>query len=183
MICKYSLLAPLSCAILALGIIGCAGDSSENSATGGAETSAPPATVELGHDHAHPTEGPHGGSLIELGNEEYHAEMVHDDVAGTVTIYLLDSAAKASVPVDSAEVTVNVTHEGRGEQFKIAASADQSDPQGKSSRFVSSDAELAKELDHEHAEAQLAVTINGKPYRGAIEHHHGHEDEHDHPNE
>jgi hypothetical protein len=109
--------------------------------------------------------------------------MVHDDVAGTVTIYLLDSAAKASVPVDSAEVTVNVTHEGRGEQFKIAASADQSDPQGKSSRFVSSDAELAKELDHEHAEAQLAVTINGKPYRGAIEHHHGHEDEHDHPNE
>ena len=27
--------------------------------------------------HAHPTHGPHGGDLIELGNEEYHAELVH----------------------------------------------------------------------------------------------------------
>lgn len=27
--------------------------------------------------HAHPTHGPHGGDLIELGNEQYHAELVH----------------------------------------------------------------------------------------------------------
>mgnify|MGYP006188166609 CR=1 FL=1 len=27
--------------------------------------------------HAHPSHGPHGGDLIELGNEEYHAELVH----------------------------------------------------------------------------------------------------------
>jgi hypothetical protein len=132
--------------------------------------------AEAGHEHA--TEGPHGGSLIELGNEEYHAELVHDDAAGAVTIYVLDSSAKASVPIDAADVTINLKHEGRGEQFKLAASPDPSDPAGKASRFVSTEAELAADLDHEGAEPQLVMTVNGKPYRAAIEHHHGHE-EHD----
>lgn len=126
---------------------------------------------EAGHDE-HATEGPHGGSLIELGNEEYHAELVHDDAAGTVTIYVLDSAAKASVPIDATDVTINLKRDGQGEQFKLAASADQSDPSGKSSRFVSSDAELATGLDQEGAAPQLVITINGKQYRGAIEHEH-----------
>ena len=97
-------------------------------------------------------------------------------------MYILDSAAKASVPIDAADVTINLKHEGRGEQFKLAASADQNDAQGKSSRFVSSEAELAEDLDREDAEAQLAVTINGKPYRGALEHSHG-GDEHEHAHE
>jgi hypothetical protein len=177
MIRQYSSLTLSFCAILALGLSGCGGESSDKPGTsGGAETSAPPATVEAGH--AHPSEGPHGGSLIELGNEEYHAELVHDDAAGTVTIYLLDSAAKTSVPIEAIEIIINLTHDGQGEQFKIAAVGDQGDPTGKSSRFVSNDAELAKELDHEHAEAQLVVVIDGKQYRGAIEHHHGHDDEH-----
>jgi hypothetical protein len=71
-------------------------------------------------------------------------------------------------------MTINLKHEGRSEQFKLAANADQSDAQGKSSRFVSMQGELAKDLDSEGAEAQLAVTINGKPYRGAVPHEHGH---------
>jgi hypothetical protein len=125
-------------------------------------------------------EGPHGGGLIELGNEEYHAELVHDDAAGTVTIYVLDSTATTSVPIDAAEITINLKHEGRGEQFKVAASADASDPTGKSSRFVSTDAELAEDLDHEGADAQLVMMINGKQYRGAVEHDHDQEGEHEH---
>jgi len=127
-----------------------------------------------GHDHA--AEGPHGGSLIELGAEEYHAELVHDEAAGTVAIYVLDSAAKNSVAIDATELLVNVKHDGKGEQFKLAASPDSSDPTGKSSRFVSSDGELVADLDHEHAAAELVAEINGKQYRGAIEHHHDHEE-------
>ncbi len=174
MIRQYSTLTLLFYAILALGVAGCGGDSTDKTASSsGAETSAPPATVEAGHDH--PSEGPHGGSLIELGNEEYHAELVHDEQAKTVTIYILDSAAKMSVPIDATDVAINLKHEGRGEQFKLAASADQNDAQGKSSRFLSSEAELAEDLDREGAEAELVVTINGKPYRGALEHEHDHE--------
>ena len=54
----------------------------------------------------------------------------------------------------------------------MAASADAKDAPGKSSRFVSSDAELVADLDHEGVKAELAVTIDGKPYRAKIDHHH-----------
>lgn len=127
---------------------------------------------DASHKEDHASKGPHGGSLIEIGEEEFHAEMVHDDQAKTVTIYILDGAAKASVPIDATSITINLKHEGRGEQFNLAASPDASDPAGKSSRFVSSEAELVKDLDDEKVEAQLALTISGKPFRAAVEHHH-----------
>jgi hypothetical protein len=154
--------------LIVLGLSGCGSSTSEKTAS----------TADGGHEHAHPGEGPHGGSLIELGNEEYHAELVHDDAAGTVTIYILDSAAKAAVPIDAGEVTINVSHKGQAEQFKLSAAS--AEREGKSSQFVSSSADLAEELDHEHATAQLVVTINGKQYRGTIEHHHEDGDRHDH---
>ncbi len=31
------------------------------------------------HDHEHPTKGPNGGALVELGDEEYHAEVLLKD--------------------------------------------------------------------------------------------------------
>lgn len=135
-------------------------------------------------DHAHPTEGTHGGALIELGNEEYHAELIHDEKGGSVTIYLLDAHAEKAVPIDATELTINLKHDGMGEQFKLAAAPDAGDPEGKSSKFVSTEAELAEDLDHEGAEAQLVVTIEGKQFRGEIAHDHDHEghahDDHDH---
>ncbi|QDV55383.1 hypothetical protein [Rosistilla oblonga] len=146
------------------------------------ETSAPPATVET-HDnhegHDHPSEGPHHGGLIELGNEEYHAELVHDEDIGSVTIYVLNAAATEQIPIDSTEITINVEHEGKPEQFALVASPDATDPQGKSSRFVSTDAELGEHLDEEGADPKLVLTIDGKSFRGTIEHDHDHED-HDH---
>lgn len=144
-----------------------------------------------GHDHSedghdHPSEGPHHGHLVELGNEEYHAELVHDDDAGTVTIYLLDGSAKKAVPIDAAELMVNLKHDGKGEQFKIAAAPDEGDPNGKSSRFISDDPELGEDLDREGVEATLVVKISGKSYRGDMSHDHddhghgGHEKDGDH---
>lgn len=130
---------------------------------------APP--PPLGEDD-HPEHGPHEGALIELGKEEYHAELVHDEKAGTVTVYLLDSAAKKSVPVEAGEVTMHLNHDGKPEQFKLTASREQSDPEGQSSRFVSSDTHLAEALDQEHAEARLVVVIKGKVFAGKVPHHH-----------
>lgn len=134
---------------------------------------------EGGHeDHAHPTAGPHQGELIELGDEEFHAELLHED-KGKLTIYVLDGAAKAAVPIEASEVTINLKHDGKMEQFKLAATPDAGDPSGKSSRFVSTDAELSEEIEHEGVTPQLVVTINGKQYRGLIKHDHDHEG-HDH---
>lgn len=134
----------------------------------------PPADSGEGHadhaEHAHPTKGPRGGDLIELGNETYHAELVHDEKAGTVTIHILDANAVAAMPIGATELTINLKHQGQAEQHKLAASPDANDPPGKSSRFVSTDPELGNDLEHEGAEPQLVVTINGKQYRGKIEH-------------
>jgi len=178
---KVFLLMIASALALTLGVAGCGSKSTNQAASSTAtETAGPPATVEAGHEHAHASAGPHGGSLIEPGEEEYHAEMVHDDAAGTVTVYVLDSAAKTAVPIDSAEVTINLKHEGRGEQFKLAAAPEAGDPAGRSSRVVSSDAELTEDLDREEAAPQLVMTINDKQYRGAIEHGHDHGEGHHH---
>ena len=86
-------------------------------------------------------------TILELG--EYHGELVHDDAAGTVTVYILDGAAAENVPVDAKEAVINITREGLAKQFTLAASPVEGEPEGWSSRFVSSDAELAKELDNE----------------------------------
>ncbi|MEQ8212214.1 MAG: hypothetical protein RH917_20610 [Lacipirellulaceae bacterium] len=165
-LCRQLALTTLSLTLVAA--MGC-GESSP--------TATSPSTAADRHDH--PSEGPHHGSLIELGSEEYHAELVHDDAAGTVTIYLLDSAAIAAVPVDSKQLQINLSHDGEAEQFELLATSDVGDPPGRASKFVSSDAELVEELDHEGVQAQLVVSIGGKQYRGAIEHDHDHEG-HDH---
>ena len=137
----------------------------------------PPDTGD--HDeHAHPTEGPHHGDLVELGNEEYHAEVVHGE-AGSVTVYILDSAAKVAVPIEAAELMINISHDGKAEQFKLPAEREANDPEGKSSRFSVKDEELASDLDSHDAAAKLVVMIDGKSFSGKIEHQHEGEHKHD----
>ncbi|TWT61351.1 hypothetical protein [Rubinisphaera italica] len=168
----------IAATVLSFGFLGC----TPQPGTEGTNTTE----SESGHDdhddhdhgdHAHPSEGPHHGSLIELGNEEYHAELVHDDAAGTVTIYVLNASATEAEPIEATEVTINVKHDGTPEQFKLAATPDANDPEGKSSKFVSSDAELATHLDEEGAAPTLVLMINGKSFRGTVTHDH---DDHDH---
>lgn len=160
--------------VVTVGLTGC----------GGAPKTDDHDVSEQGHDHdhgdehGHPSEGPHHGALIELGNEEYHAELVHDDKAGTVTVYILDSAAKKPVAIDAADVTVNIKHDGEGAQFKLTADGA---IDGKAATFVSSETALAEALDEEGAETQLVVAIAGKQFRGNVAHDHDHEaHDHDH---
>jgi hypothetical protein len=176
-----------NCLIIALlgtcGLLGCnPGDAinpSKNIATQSSPTSLtmdepPPEDTEV---HSHPSEGPHHGSLIELGQEEYHAELVHDEKS--VTIYILDSAATTAVPIDATELVINLMHDGKPKQFKLAASPNGADSSGKSSRFTLQDAELVEEIDHDDAAPKLSVSIAGKSYRGNIKHDHaGHDHDH-----
>lgn len=158
---------PAAC-VATLILSGCGGSPDANQTAG-----KPSANAEAhdDHGHAHPAEGPHHGHLVELGNEEFHAEVVHEE-GGAVSIYILDGSGKNSVPIDSPEVLINMTHDGKAEQFKLAASPETSDPAGKSSRFISQEKHLSEDLDVEGSVAKLVVTINGKQYSGKIEHDH-----------
>ena len=166
---------PLLIALFLVGPSGCDDGVVKNTPTAGGDTHA-------GHDHdahAHPTEGPHHGDLVELGDEEYHGEVVHDEDAGTVTIYVLDSSATKQFAIKATEIKINVSVGPEPMQFSLAASPDDSDAEGRSSRFVSSDAELIQLLDTKSITPMLALRIEGKSYRGRITHNHDHEG-HDH---
>jgi hypothetical protein len=141
-------------------------------------TPAPTPTAETEHAHEHPDHGPHGGDLVELGSEEYHAEIVHE-ADEKISVYILDGSAKTAVPIEATEITLNVVHDGSPEQHALAAAPTDTDPAGKSSRFVSADGHAGEDLHIEGVQAKLAVTINGTAYQGTVSHHHDHEG-HDH---
>ena len=130
----------------------------------GTSVGAPPA----GAAHVHPTEGPHHGALIELGKEEYHAELVHDDRAGFVTIYILDGAAKTAVPIQAKEVTLNLLVGGKPRQFRLAALAQPADPAGMSSAFTAKGADLCRAIDAKDLNGRLNVEVIGKMYTGSV---------------
>jgi len=159
---------PAAC--LALMLTGCQQNPAPAPAT-------PPAGTSSGahkeHGHEHPSEGPHHGHLVELGNEEFHAEVVHEK--DTVTVYILDGTAKSAVPIEATELTINLSHDGKPEQFKLDASRDSADPEGKSSRFVSKDEHLGEALDAKGSSGKLVVTIQGKQYTGKVSHDHDHD--------
>jgi len=135
-------------------------------------TTSDPQSPTAHTSHAHPSKGPHDGELIELGHDEYHAELLHDHDAAEVTIYILNDKAATQVPIDAAQITINVTHDGNAEQFALLASPDDNEPTGKSSRFVSKDKELFGHIEEHDAESHLVVTINNKSYRGILAHNH-----------
>ena len=62
-----------------------------------------------GHEgeHAHVHHGPHGGHIMVIGQEEYHAEWTTDE-AGKVTFYILDAEGKKEVPVAAEEIVIDV---------------------------------------------------------------------------
>lgn len=131
------------------------------------------------HDeHAHATEGPHKGQLIELGNEEYHLELVHDDAAHRITVYVLDSAAKQSVPTAAEPITINLVVDNKPAQFSLPAARQESDPAGKTTRFEAVDEKLCEAMDAPKAKGRINISIGGKPFTGAIEAHDhaGHKD-------
>ncbi|MBL8829123.1 MAG: hypothetical protein JNM18_19225 [Planctomycetaceae bacterium] len=129
-----------------------------------------------GHAHDHPSQGPHAGELIELGKEEYHAELIHDDATHTITIYVLDGAAKAGVPIEATELALNLLVEGKPQQFKLPAKPATGDPAGKSSCFALTDQALCTALDTPKTTGRLNLTIAGKSYVGKISAH-----DHNHP--
>jgi len=156
-------------AVLASGaLVGCSGTSPINANSHATDRDHHESD---GHDHAHPAEGPHHGQLIELGKEEYHAELMHDEASRTVAIYVLDNEAKNAVPIEAKEVTVNLVVGGKPSQFTLSAAPQESDPAGKASRFQLADEKLCDGLDAEGTTGRLNLEIAGKPFTGEVAHH------------
>lgn len=88
---------------------GCQSSSTENKPAASTATSAAsPATTadavkkESGHEHS----APHGGTLVELGEEFAHLEVVLDAATGKLTIYVLDGEAEKAVRIKQNEIEI-----------------------------------------------------------------------------
>ena len=123
------------------------------------------------HAHVHPAEGPHQGSLIELGREDYHAELVHDPATHTMTIYLLDAAAKNAVTIPAKQLSLNLLVAGKPQQYQLTAQPQPTDQEGMCSAFSSASETMCKALDAKGTTGRLNVPIGGKVFSGRIDAH------------
>ena len=167
------LVVALACCV-PLSLVGC---------NGGSATTEPKADShdhdhDHGHDHAHDHShaGPHGGHVVEIGDEEYHAEWTHDD-SGKVTVYFLDASMKKDVPVESEAVTIKVKIGENEKEYTLESESP--------SKFSVVDQTLVGNLEalSEAVTATLSVDINGKHFDAPITaggHSHDHDHGHDH---
>lgn len=132
--------------------------------------------------HDHPSEGPHGGHLLELAEpgkenkEEYHAEWVHDD-SGKITVYILDGAAKKEVPIAAEQVVIKTDVNGKADSYELPAMDQTNSDKPTAFKFEIQSKELLGKLETvgKTVTAILYVDVNGTLYEGKFEHdEHGH---------
>jgi hypothetical protein len=78
--------------------------------------------------HEHGEYGPHGGHLIELGEEEFHAELVLNPKTKDVAVYILGPDPQKAAPIDAKRVTLELTIEGKTSPHVAKPSTQQGDP-------------------------------------------------------
>lgn len=133
---------------------------------------------EHGHgEHAH---GPHGGELVELGKEEFHAEIVVDDKSHALKVYLLGPDAKTAATTDATELSI--APEGATTAWVLKPAEGQ--PEGMASEFVLADEKVVHDLlDAGFIHGELKIKIAGTPYNGHVDAHFDADHDHDHSEE
>lgn len=157
---RFSLIA---CLVLGLscGAIGCNGSSDYKTPSAIKANPLP--------DHGHGEKGPHGGGIVELGEEEFHAEIVVDHDDHKLIVYVLGKDAKTPEAVAGTEITM--TPEGK-DALTLKAAPQTGDAEGKASKFeLVDDALVHALLDAGFLHGDLRITIGEKPFLGHVDYH------------
>jgi hypothetical protein len=125
------------------------------------------------HDHDH-KDGPHGGHILELtgGDKDYHAEWLHDDEKGTVTVFLLDEDQKTSLENSPPEVSIEIRTGNSPKTYALPSTETVNDVPVLAAYSIT-DPELvtALEIVVEGNEPLLHVNIGEKPMTAKFEKH------------
>lgn len=122
-----------------------------------------------GHDHSH-AHGPHDGHIVEIGEEEYHAEWTHDG-KGKVTVYLLDKEMKKEVPIAAEKIVIETKVQNQTNVFELEAVNPTEGETPLASQFEITDVGLEGVLrvaDGKGVTATLKLTIGDKDYVAPI---------------
>lgn len=125
------------------------------------------------HDHDHDAGGPHGGSMLEFGAHEYHAEFVLNETQSQLQVYVLGPDMKAPVSSPSKELRFNSGAEEL--VFKAVPQAD--DPAGTSSVFIMDDkAAFDRVIAAGYLHGTLKILLGANEYTEEIDLHFSEED-------
>ena len=129
------------------------------------------------HDHDHGALGPHGGHVLVLGDEQYHAEWTHEDKSGDIVIYLLDQEIQEDVTTTAELITITTTIRDESQTYELAADNQNEEDPPRASRFKATNPNLLTALKQAGSgvKAEMRVIIDGTFFRGTFEKH-----EHDH---
>lgn len=122
--------------------------------------------ASTGHDHGKKTK--YGGTMVVLGDEEWHAEVKLDEKQNVVTVYLLDQHAAQAKAIPDRSILINLRENGRPRQFHLPAVSLAVDPPEQSSRFAIQSAELVSLLHQADNNAHLRLPIQGRSYSGKL---------------
>ena len=153
----------------ALYLAGCNGDTAKTNGDGSAEHD------DHGHDHDH-AHGPHGGAIVELGEDhKYHAEWTTEG-SGKVAVWILDSEMKKEVPIAAEKVTIETKDPKGANTYELLAVNRTEGDMPTAFQFEiegSQGTELLGTLEALGGEitATLKADINGDPREGKIEKH------------
>lgn len=127
--------------------------------------------TKTGEGDGHPTKGPNGGMIVEVGKDhKYHAEIQYDRKKGTVTVHILDETGKKEKAIKAKEVTISFTHDDEQEKKTLAAKPKEGQTDEMSSRFEIVDKHIVHELvDHGDANSKLLFTVDGKTRSGKFQ--------------
>ena len=119
-------------------------------------------TVHKAHNEGHSHgEGPHGGVVADWGGGKFHVEFTVDHDKQEATVYILGDDEKTAVAIDATEVILAIKKPAT--QVTLTTAPQDSDPQGKSSRFVGKHENLGTVMEYE---GSISGVVNGTPYSG-----------------
>jgi YHS domain-containing protein len=164
----------IPCALLAAAgvsaalLVGCSDSGKDappaaNSDTPSSQTVVKKTGTEAESEHAHKP-GDHGGIIIEIGRDNYHAEAVFEK-GGVLRLYTLGKDEAKIQEVESQTLTGYAKPEGGSEStsFTLKPAPQQGDAEGKTSQFV---ADLPKDLSGKSLEVTIpSIRIAGERFR------------------
>jgi hypothetical protein len=159
---KYALWT-LPIGLAALVIAGCGSTNNEAPKAAKPDQPAVKAQAKPDDDHAHKP-GAHGGIIVEIGKDNYHAEAVFQK-GGVLRLYTLGKDEARVQEVETQTLTAYVKSEGGAEALAIELKPEPQagDPRGTTSQFVG---QLPAELAGKNVEVTVpSISIAGGRFR------------------
>ena len=144
--------------------VGCGSATPPTAPTPNTQATGKTPAADEAHGHK---PGAHGGILVSLGRDSYHAEAVFEK-GGTVRLYMLGKDEARIQEVEVQELTAYVTPDGSTEADKMTlrAEAQPGDAKGKTSQFLGT---LPKDLVGKKVQVTVNnLNVNGERFRVAF---------------